>query len=446
MPQFLSARAGALVTLPIRAGLRLWEIVLLSLVIQWGMLPLLALDFHRVSLAGPLSNIPAVILTGFIVPLGFLTLLATFVWGRLALALGRILGLFASGLLATVGWFSRWWLVILFFGGFVCLAATARAVAANRATRTARRGLPPAIRPTEWIAAVALALLSIIVSTHPFAPVIQRGKLEVSVLDVGQGDSIFTAFPDGRTMLIDGGGQPGSEWVGGHRSGVDIGEQVVSPYLWSRGLKSLDVVALTHAHHDHLDGLHSVLENFRVLELWVGRDEETPAFESLLREAHARGVAIVHKTSGAHFNWAGVDGDFLWPADATAVPQASNDDSLVLLLADDQVRFLLPGDIQNKVEDKLVKDHAPLAADFLKVPHHGSKTSSTELFLAAAAPRVAVVSVGDANPFGHPAANVVERYKRSGVRLLRTDRDGAVTALSDGKNIAVHAFSEPQPN
>jgi len=458
LPQRLAARAGAAVALPIRAGLRLWEIVLLSLVIQWGMLPLLALDFHRVSLAGPLSNIPAVILTGLMVPLGFLTLLATFVWGRLAVALAKTLGLLASGLLATVGWFSRWprvsyripgppwWLVVLFSGVFISLVAAARAVAANRATRTARRGLPTAIRPAERIAAVALALLTVLVATHPFAPMIQRGKLEVSVLDVGQGDSIFTAFPDGRTMLIDGGGQPGSEWVGGHRSGVDIGEQVVSPYLWSRGLKSLDVMALTHAHHDHLDGLHSVLENFRVRELWVGRDEETPAFESLLRAARRRGVAVVHKTSGAHFNWAGVDGDFLWPADATAVPQASNDDSLVLRLTDDQVRFLLPGDIQNKVEDKLVKDRAPLAADFLKVPHHGSKTSSTELFLAAVAPRVAVVSVGDANPFGHPAANIIERYERSGVRFLRTDRDGAVTALTDGENIAVHAFSDPQPN
>jgi competence protein ComEC len=458
LPQRLAARAGAGVTLPIRAGLRLWEIVLLSLVIQWGMLPLLALDFHRVSLAGPLSNIPAVILTGLIVPLGFLTLLATFVWGRLAAALAKLLGLFASGLLATVNWFSRWprvsyripgpplWLMILFFGVFVCLVATARAVAANRATRAARRGLPSAIRPAEWIAAVALASLTILVATHPFAQAIERGKLEVSVLDVGQGDSIFTAFPDGRTMLIDGGGQPGSEWVGGHRSGVDIGEQVVSPYLWSRGLKALDVVALTHAHHDHLDGLHSVLENFRVGELWVGHDEETPAYESLLREARKRGVAIVHKTSGEHFHWAGVDGDFLWPADATAVAQASNDDSLVLRLADDQIRFLLPGDIQNKVEDKLVKDRVPLAADFLKVPHHGSKTSSTELFLAAVAPRIAVVSVGEANPFGHPAANVVERYERSGVRLFRTDRDGAVTALTDGKNIAVHAFAEPPPN
>jgi competence protein ComEC len=458
LPQRVAARAGAAVTLPIRAGLRLWEIVLFSLVIQWGMLPLLALDFHRVSLAGPLSNIPAVLLTGLIVPLGFLTLLATFVWGRFAAALAKLLGLFASGLLATVNWFSRWprvsyripgpplWLMILFFAVFVCLVATARAVAANRAVRAARRGPPPAIRPAEWIAAVTLASLTILVATHPFAPAIERGKLEVSVLDVGQGDSIFTAFPDGRTMLIDGGGQPGSEWVGGHRSGVDIGEQVVSPYLWSRGLKALDVVALTHAHHDHLDGLHSVLENFRVRELWVGHDEETPAYESLLREARRRGVAIIHKTSGEHFSWAGVDGDFLWPADATAVAQASNDDSLVLRLADDQIRFLLPGDIQNKVEDKLVKDHAPLAADFLKVPHHGSKTSSTELFLAAVAPRIAVVSVGEANPFGHPAANVVERYEHSGVRLFRTDRDGAVTALTDGKNIVVRAFAEPQPN
>jgi competence protein ComEC len=458
LPQRLSARASTLVTLPIRAGLRLWEIVLLSLVIQWGMMPLLALDFHRVSMAGPLSNIPAVILTGFIVPLGFLTLLATFVWGRLAAAIAKILGLCASWLLSTVGWFSRWprvsyripgppwWLAILFFGVFVCLVADARTAAANQATRAGRRGLPPVIRPAEWIAALALASLTIMVAVYPFDPDLEWGKLEVSVLDVGQGDSIFAAFPDGRTLLMDGGGQPGSEWVGGHRSGVDIGEQVVSPYLWSRGLKRLDVVALTHAHHDHLDGLHSVLENFRVRELWIGRDEETPAFESLLSEARARGVAIVHKKSGEHLNWGGVDGSFLWPPDTAAVPQASNDDSLVLRLADDQMRFLLPGDIQNKVEDELVKEQAPLAADFLKVPHHGSKTSSTELFLTAVAPRVAVISVGEANPFGHPAENIVERYEHSGVRLLRTDRDGAVTALTDGKNMVVHAFAELPPN
>ena len=293
MPKRFASRASTLAAAPVNIGLRLWEIVLLSVVIQWGMMPILAQDFHRVSLAGPLSNIPAVILTGLIVPLGFLTLLATFVWARLSLLLARVLGFLAASLLAVVKWVGAWprmsyripgppiWLIAAFFVALICVAIAARAVVALRANRFARRQFAPPIRPLEWVAIVALGVLTALVATHPFAPVLNRGKLEVSVLDVGQGDSIFTAFPDGRTMLIDGGGQPGSEWVGGHRSGIDIGEQVVSPYLWSRGIKHLDVVALTHAHHDHLDGLHSVLQNFGVGELWIGRDEETVAFESL---------------------------------------------------------------------------------------------------------------------------------------------------------------------
>ncbi len=118
-----------------------------------------------------------------------------------------------------------------FFVALICVAIAARAVVALRANRFARRQFAPPIRPLEWAAIVALVVLTALVATHPFAPILNRGKLEVSVLDVGQGDSIFAAFPDGRTMLIDGGGQPGSEWVGGQRSGLDVGEQVVSPYL-----------------------------------------------------------------------------------------------------------------------------------------------------------------------------------------------------------------------
>ena len=458
MPKRFASRASTLLTFPASAGLRLWEIVLLSVVIQWGMMPILAQDFHRVSLAGPLSNIPAVILTGLIVPLGFLTLLATFVWARLSLLLARLLGFLATSLLAVVKWVGAWprmsyripgpplWLVVAFFVALICVAVAARAVVALRANRFARRQFTPPIRPLEWAAIVALVVLTALVATHPFAPVLNHGKLEVSVLDVGQGDSIFTAFPNGRTMLIDGGGQPGSEWVGGQRSGLDVGEQVVSPYLWSRGIKHLDVVALTHAHHDHLDGLHSVLQNFRVGELWIGRDEETVAFESLLKEARERGVRIVHEVSGSKFDWDGVTGDVLWPADLTPVNEASNDDSLVLRLEDGSVRFLLAGDIQKKVEQRLVKEEAEIAADFLKVPHHGSKTSSTPDFVAAVAPKVAVVSAGEANPFGHPAPGSVERYAQAGVRVLRTDRDGAVTALTDGHALMVTTFAESHLN
>jgi competence protein ComEC len=458
MPNRFASRAPAVLAAPVSAGLRLWEIVLLSAVIQWGMMPILVQDFHRVSLAGPLSNIPAVILTGLIVPLGFLTLLATFVWARLSLLLARMLGFLAALLLGIVKWVSTWprvsyripgppvWLITAFFVALICVAAAARAAVALRATRLARRQFAPPIRPLEWASAIALAALTALVATHPFAPALNPGRLEVSVLDVGQGDSIFTAFPDGRTILIDGGGQPGSEWIGGHRSGIDIGEQVVSPYLWSRGIQHLDVVALTHAHHDHLDGLHSVLQNFRVGELWIGRDEETAAFENLLNEARERGIRIVHEVSGNKFNWDGVTGNVLWPADLTPVNEASNDDSLVLRLENGSVRFLLAGDIQKKVEQRLVGEHAQITADFLKVPHHGSKTSSTRDFVAAVAPKVAVVSAGEANPFGHPAEGTIERYAQAGVHLLRTDRNGAVTALTDGHALTVTTFVESHPN
>jgi competence protein ComEC len=453
-PQWLAPRAGKLVTIPVRVGLRLWEIVLLSAVIQWGMMPLLAMDFHRVSLAGPISNIPAVILTGVIVPLGFLALVTTFAWARLASLLAKALGFCTGMLLAIIEWFSHLphvsyripgppaWLWLTFFGVFVALAVSARAAAARRANRIARRQLSPPIAPIEWACAGALAALTLLVATHPFGPDLNRGKLEVSVLDVGQGDSIFAAFPGGRTMLIDGGGLPGSEWVGEYRSGTDVGEEVVSPYLWSRGLRRLDVVALTHADHDHLDGLYSVLENFQVRELWVGSDDPRPAFQRLLAEARSRGVAVVHQSQGAQFDWQGVEGDVIWPPANEPVGKIPNNSSLVLRLSDGRTHFLLTGDIEKQTEEELVAERAPLAADFLKVPHHGSKTSSTQPFLTVVAPRVAVVSVGESNAFGHPALEIVERYQDDDIRLLRTDRDGAITALTGGQNLSVRTYAE----
>jgi competence protein ComEC len=288
-----------------------------------------------------------------------------------------------------------------------------------------------------------LAVLALLVASYPFSPNLRRGKLEVDVLDVGQGDSIFASFPDGHTMLIDGGGLAGSEWVGGQRSGTDVGEEVVSPYLWSRGLKKLDVVALTHADHDHLDGLYSVLDNFRVGALWVGEDDPRPAFKRLLAEAKSRGVTIVHQAQGAESNWHGALVDVLWPPNSGVAAKTANDNSLVLRLSDVHIHFLLTGDIEQHAEEQLVEDGMPLAADFLKVPHHGSKTSSTPAFLAAVAPHTAAVSVGLANPFNHPAETVVDRYESDGIKLLRTDRDGAIAAITDGQTLSVHDYAAP---
>ncbi|MDE3109649.1 MAG: ComEC/Rec2 family competence protein, partial [Acidobacteriota bacterium] len=417
LPKRAASHASVFATVPVRAGLRLCELALLSLVIQWGMMPLLAGDFHRVSLAGPVSNIPAVILTGLIVPLGFLMLAVSFVWVRAALLSAKVLSAMTGALLAIVEWFSKIprasyripgppvWLMVLFFAALISLACAARAALARRAGRAAKRQMPPPIALAEWASAVALAAFTVLAASSPFSPRLDRGKLGVTVLDVGQGDSIFVEFPGGHTMLIDGGGLAGSEWIGGYRSGTDVGEEVVSPYLWSRGLKRIDVVVLTHADHDHIDGLYSVLQNFAVGQLWIGWDDPRPALARLLDEAHSHGVRVLHVDEGEHFDLGSARADVLWPP-AAGAGAAPNNNCVVLRLSQGSSHFLLTGDIEQRAEQGMIADREPLASELLKVPHHGSKTSSSAPFLSAVNPRVAVVSVGASNSFGQPAQAV----------------------------------------
>jgi competence protein ComEC len=269
--------------------------------------------------------------------------------------------------------------------------------------------------------------------------------MEVTVLDVGQGDSIFAAFPDGRTMLIDGGGETGSEFPGQYRAAVDIGEEVVAPYLWSRGLKRIDVVALTHAHHDHLDGLRAVLNDFHVGQLWVGSDVDTRAYRELIAQAQAAGVPVIHEHRGDAFDFGYAHGEVIWPSETSELASNPNNNSLVLRVESGAARFLLAGDIEQKAEKEIIADGDALSADILKVPHHGSKTSSTDEFLAAVAPRIAVISVGEGNIFGQPHAAVLDRYQKDGVRVLRTDLDGAVTTISNAKSLRVTTYRDTHP-
>jgi competence protein ComEC len=435
MPSKLASYSDQFVVFPCRVGLRLWELAVLSVALQIGMLPLMARDFHRVSFIAPLANIPAVLLTGVIVPFGFVSIVLGAAWKGLGIVLGHILSFWIGTLLASIHWFAQLPSssirvpsppTALLAGFFAAALVLSAAILTNR----------------KWISGIALAFVitcAALIISYPFAARFEHGRLEVTVLDVGQGDSIFVAFPDGRTMLVDAGGLPGANYIRGMRPGFDIGEDVVSPFLWSHGLKRIDTVVMTHAHEDHLGGMPAVLRNFRVGEVWVGRDEDTPGYRSVVAEAKARNTPMIHRLRGEHFDWGGVSVSVLWPASSDPA-RALNDDSLVLRLEDGTESFLLTGDIERAVERSILANGDELAANFLKVPHHGGKTSSTPAFLDAVHPAVAAISVGEANPYGHPSPDTVERIRVEGTRLFRTDRDGAVTVTTDGRSMNVRSF------
>ena len=436
LPAPIAGETSALAVVPLRSILILWELVVVSTVLQLGMLPLLAFYFHRVTLAGPLANIPAVLLTGLIVPLGFLTLALSLVSRTLAIALAKPLALLLTMLDRTVHWFSRWQGTsyripgppLLLIGAFFIFAIALSA------------GMKRRSRAWQCIGASLVFATAIVIATHPFAPQVQGKYLEVTVLDVGQGDSIFISFPGGQTMMVDGGGELGNFRGGGMHAGLDTGEDVVSPYLWSRGLKTVDVVALTHAHLDHLGGLPAILENFHVRELWLGRDIPSESFRHLLEVAEARGVRVVHLKQGDSFSRETISGSVLWPESLEEEKAAKNDDSLVMRLTDGSQSMLLAGDIERPAERKLLAENKVVGSSFLKIGHHGSKTSTTDPFLSEVHPAFAAISVGRDNSFGHPSPEVTDRLAAAGVHVYRTDRDGAITAVTDGHTLTVSTF------
>ncbi len=267
-----------------------------------------------------------------------------------------------------------------------------------------------------------------------------RGILRVTYLDVGQGDSALVDFPDGRVMLIDGGGMVGSP--------VDVGARVVAPVLRARRRRKIDWVVLTHPHPDHFGGFASGLQNKVIGEAWdTGQGERESVgggYQQFFDRLKNEKTPIRHpeEICGDHlFGEARVT--VLAPCPAYDPDEPPNDNSLVLKITYGRRAFLFVGDAEHFEEEKLLA-RGDLRADVLKVGHHGSRTSSSAPFIAAVAPSEAVISVGSRNRFGHPNPATLSTLSAVGIRVWRTDRDGEVEIETDGENLSISAARGPR--
>jgi competence protein ComEC len=455
-PGFLltcGATAGILVGVPLASAGSVWRVLqpvramlLASAAAELALLPVGAAIFSRVTFAGLILNFVAIPMMAVAQIAGMTVVPLALVSARAAVAAGYVAHLGAAGLVwsADLVRFApaltwrvappHWFAVASYYAGLIASvgAWTLRARWGSRGS-----ALPRVLLTLRWVPVVATALAALWMVGEPWALVAARGdgRLHVTFLDVGQGDAAFIRLPAGDALMVDTGGVPSSSF--------DLGDRVVAPVVRSVGVRRLAVLALTHGDGDHIGGAPSLVREFRPREIWEGIP--VPPFEPL------RVLRMQATSADARWTTLQTHDVTMWGDVQLVVrhpdrpdwerQRVRNDDSLVLELAWKDVSIVLTGDIGRHSEADIVPRFAPARLRVVKVPHHRSLTSSSEPFVRALAPKVAVVSVGRSNTFGHPAPQVLSRYRDAGAAVFRTDQDGAVTVATDGRALDVRTFT-----
>jgi competence protein ComEC len=458
---------------PIAAKLERWRLqrlcrfifvaVTVSAIVQVAMLPPMIIYFHRLSFASLLLNI---VVGALMAALGIVAVVAVIVsqvsaWlvSPLVLLVEKLnwLMIHAVDPFARLGIASirlphySGWMAIVYAAYYVPIVLLVVAfwrwnplhlpVNGTRQTNSRR---------VVAVAATSLIALFGVIVVHPFSAAPPDGKLHVEFLDVGQGDSALLTMPDGTTLLLDGGGHPSMDWSRDNEGDEEpfqrdtrtIGEGVVSEFLWSKGLDRVDYILATHADADHIDGLNDVVRNFKVRGALVAR---TPAkdegFERFARSLNAARVPIELIGRGDAIEVGGVTIDVLWPPPLMDLNAGyRNNDAVVLRVRHGERTLIFTADIEREAERALLTSGIRLGTDLIKVAHHGSRTSSTQAFVDATRPTVAVISVGRTSIFGHPHKEVVERWRASGAQVMTTGEKGTISVVTDGRKLLVSTF------
>lgn len=444
-----------------------WIVVTLftTTIVQIGLLPLMLVHFHRASIVSPIANVVEGFLVFALMLVGVIYLLVYAVVGSLAMKL--------SWLVNATGWLTvkagepllAWrkasvrvpdWgesSVIVFTAYFAAVLLLIILINEWNPFTKGDEANDPRRKVIGRLAAVTasgvIVILSWLLIVHPFAPEFERGRMSVTFLDVGQGDAMLLTFPQGRTILLDSGGQI----VFGSRENLNddeedvfvedrigIAEAAVMPYLWRRGIQRLDWIVASHGDADHVGGFGEIARSFDIGQAVraVASSHSPDLFDQAVQST---GLPMRRLKRGDSLQMDGAQIEVLSPVgDDESTAMSGNNQSLVLRVRFGNRSFLLTGDIEKQAEARLVNSNVELQSDVLKVAHHGSRTSSTAEFLERVKPQHAVISVAYPSPFGHPHADVVQRLQASGARVWQTSKCGAITISTDGNDLRVGTF------
>jgi competence protein ComEC len=447
-----------------------------SLSATLGTLPLILFYFNRLSLVTLIANMIVVPILGIIaIPFCLLIVIAVPISPLLADIIIQISVLLVrisfslTERLASLPWSSVFVSTptLLEIAAFYLLLISAGfwlERLKNRETRAKTRKVSFLYK----VIPVLLILFFAVDGTWIFLKGLQKGKLSLTAVDVGQGSAILVRLPGGLRMLVDGGGF--------FDESFDVGKYVLAPFLWHERISRIDIIVLTHPHPDHLQGLLFILENFHVGEVWTnGERSDSSLYHSFLQIIRDRGILMKamsdmtpemnisgvnirilnpRETSTAHHTTAtslihektemGETGTLSIPPvlvkKRSSVSDEVNEGSLVMKLSFGRRTFLLPGDITEISETRLLDSAFDLKSDVLFVPHHGGSRSSSVPFLEKVRPQMAVISCGFDNVFRFPHPETLKRFELLGTRVYRTDRDGAVTIVTDGNDLHSSVF------
>ncbi|MBI5683128.1 MAG: DNA internalization-related competence protein ComEC/Rec2 [Deltaproteobacteria bacterium] len=399
--------------------------LLVSIAASLGTSLIVAYHFHRVSITGIFANLIAVPLIGFII---VSMELAAGAVSLFSFMLAKFIMQTASIILSFSVWiielfsrlpYSSIWVsaptvfeFVLFY--FLIISITE-------------------IRRAGFVKYAVIVLTIILIGDYGYwyYKVNYNKDLKVTFLSIGQGDSALVEFPKGTRMLVDGGGFRDSDF--------DTGERLIAPFLWKSKIKTIDYIVMSHPQSDHFKGLKFIAENFNVKEFWWNGDNSlSPEFKELMQTIEKKNIKK-RSIDMEVMDINGVKIESLNPIKPEVISDKNNA-SLVMRLSFGKVGFLFTGDIEKEAEESLLKEGKDIKADVLKVPHHGSQTSSTEGFIRDVSPQIAVISLGYANPFRFPHESVVERYQDMGIKIMRTDTVGAVTVETDGNEKRVSSY------